>query len=513
MTPTGDWQQKLRLISGLVLFTFAGFHFFNHALGLISLEAMQQFQDWRHVVTRSAAGGLVLVAAIITHPTMALIKLARRSTLRMPLWEATQGLLGLCIPFYLLQHIAVSRIAHDYFGATDDYKYMLGGLWPDLAWAQSILLLIVWTHGCMGMHYWLRLSAGYRKLFMPLLALAVMLPMLGLAGFSVAGRQVAADKAEKARQAAAYGKKSYSGGYGEDSGGYGADSGGYGAAKKSDPYGYGADGGGYGAAKKSDPYGYGADSGGYGAAKKSDPYGYGEGEEDDPYGYGSPAKAAAPAVSVEDIKQNLPWLFYGLLALAFGIFAGRQALQLRLPRLTVRYAGGQTARSPRGPTLLEISRSRRIPHASICGGRGRCSTCRVHVNEGVEGLDPPSAAEAATLARVQAGPNIRLACQIRPGGDLDVSQMVPPITVPGQKAGYGSGEADGIERDMAVLFLDVRGFTAMSAEKLPYDVVHILNHLFEAAGQAVRAHGGWIDKYMGDGMMAVFGRDCEVGEA
>lgn len=465
MIPTGNWQQKLRLISGLVLLTFAAFHFFNHALGLVSVEAMQQFQDWRHGVTRSDPGGLVLLLAIITHPTMALIKLARRSTLKMPLWEAIQIGLGISIPLYMLQHLAQTRIAFQFFGVEDDYNYILGGLWPDHAWQQSILLLIVWLHGCMGLHYWLRLSGTYRKIAIPLLALAVMLPVLGLAGFTVSGRQVGLEVAEKARKAQAYGNKSYSGGYGEEDGGYG-------------------------------------DSDGYG-------------EDEDPYGYGASKQtsSAKPSVSIDDVKQALPLVFYGLLALALGIFAGRRALQLRLPRLTVRYAGGHSARSVPGPTLLEISRSRKIPHASICGGRGRCSTCRVHVSAGCDSLPPPSAAEAATLARVKAGPNIRLACQIRPVADLAVSQMVPPITVPGQRDGYGSGEADGIERDMAVLFLDVRGFTAMSADKLPYDVVHILNHLFEAAGRAVTAQGGWIDKYMGDGMMAVFGRDCPVGEA
>lgn len=461
MIPTGNWQQKLRLYSGLVLFTFAGFHFFNHALGLVSIEAMEIFQDWRQIVTRSVPGGVILLLAVITHPLMALIKLARRNTLKMPAWEATQLILGLTIPFYMLQHIAATRIAYEFFGVTDDYRYELGGLWPSLAWQQSFLLLIVWLHGCMGIHYWLRINKTYRKIAIPLLGLAVLLPTLALAGFTVAGRQVAAENAEKARKAQAYGG-GYSSSYGKD------------------------------------------DESGYGQEEEEDPYGYGSGTE---------AKKAEPSITATDVKNNLPYVFYALLALSLAVFTGQRALQLRLPRLTVRYSGGKTARSARGPTLLEISRSGNIPHASVCGGRGRCSTCRVHVSRGASTLDPPSPAEAATLDRVKAGPNIRLACQIRPSEDLTVAQMVPPLQLPGQKAGFSSGEADGLERDMAVLFMDVRGFTTMSADKLPYDVVFILNHLFEAAGKAISNEGGWIDKYLGDGLMAVFGRDCPPQEA
>jgi adenylate cyclase len=48
-----DLLQRLRLASGLVLFTFVATHFLNHALGLISLEAMQEMQAWRKLVTRS----------------------------------------------------------------------------------------------------------------------------------------------------------------------------------------------------------------------------------------------------------------------------------------------------------------------------------------------------------------------------------------------------------------------------------------------------------------------------
>ena len=69
----------------------------------------------------------------------------------------------------------------------------------------------------------------------------------------------------------------------------------------------------------------------------------------------------------------------------------------------------------------------------------------------------------------------------------------------------------GSERNLAVLFLDTRGFTAIAEMRLPYDVVFILNRLFAEVGEAIRRHGGTIDKYLGDGLMALFG--AEAGEA
>jgi adenylate cyclase len=62
------------------------------------------------------------------------------------------------------------------------------------------------------------------------------------------------------------------------------------------------------------------------------------------------------------------------------------------------------------------------------------------------------------------------------------------------------------------LFADVRGFTELSDGRLPYDVVFVLNRYFTAMGQAVEEAGGRVDKFMGDGVMALFGVGGE-GEA
>jgi adenylate cyclase len=192
----GDVLQRLRLASGLVLLTFAATHFLNHALGLVSLEAMQGMQAWRKVVTRSWLGSGVLLAAFLIHIALALYKISRRLTWRLPVWEAAQILTGLSIPLFLITHIVYNRGAASLAGTDDTYAYELGNIWPALAWEHSLLLLVVWVHGCIGLHYWLSLARWYRRLQPVLLALAVALPVSALAGFSVAGRQMAARLAE-----------------------------------------------------------------------------------------------------------------------------------------------------------------------------------------------------------------------------------------------------------------------------------------------------------------------------
>ena len=58
---------------------------------------------------------------------------------------------------------------------------------------------------------------------------------------------------------------------------------------------------------------------------------------------------------------------------------------------------------------------------------------------------------------------------------------------------------------MAILFSDIRNFTPFAESHLPYDVIHILGRYFRKVGEPVLRHGGYIDKYMGDGIMAIFG--------
>src|SRR6185295_4741556 len=57
---------------------------------------------------------------------------------------------------------------------------------------------------------------------------------------------------------------------------------------------------------------------------------------------------------------------------------------------------------------------------------------------------------------------------------------------------------------------DLRAFTQLTEKKLPYDVVFLLNRYFAEMGHAVETAGGRIDKFIGDGVMALFGLDSGV---
>jgi adenylate cyclase len=159
-------------------------------------------------------------------------------------------------------------------------------------------------------------------------------------------------------------------------------------------------------------------------------------------------------------------------------------------------------------SVLEASRSAGIPHASVCGGRGRCSTCRIRLGDGAERQPPPSADEARVLKRIGANASVRLACQLRPSHDLTVVPLLPASAGPGDvRVRVDPGQ--GVEREIAVLFADIRAFTRMAEGRLPYDVVFVLNQYFKAMGQAIEDQGGRVDKFIGDGIMALYGIDQE----
>src|SRR5512145_985585 len=177
----GDLMQRLRLVSGLVLFLFAATHFANHALGLLSLEAMHAVQGWRKAVTRSWPGSIVLLAAFLGHILLGLYRIAQRLTWNLPFWEAAQVATGLSIPLFLITHVVYNRGAASLAGTDDTYAWELGNIWPVLALEHGALLLVVWVHGCIGLHYWLRLASWYPRARQALFALAVALPVAALA--------------------------------------------------------------------------------------------------------------------------------------------------------------------------------------------------------------------------------------------------------------------------------------------------------------------------------------------
>ena len=112
--------------------------------------------------------------------------------------------------------------------------------------------------------------------------------------------------------------------------------------------------------------------------------------------------------------------------------------------LSVTYADGTKLDVKSGLTLLEISRMNNMPHASLCGGKGRCGTCRVRVHEGMDILPDASEAERKTLERIKAEPDTRLACQVIPqGGMITIERLIPAYVEPKDLRHSPSADVDG----------------------------------------------------------------------
>ncbi len=181
---------------------------------------------------------------------------------------------------------------------------------------------------------------------------------------------------------------------------------------------------------------------------------------------------------------------------------------------TLHFEREKDVRTTSTATILQASLGAGIPHAHVCGGRARCSTCRVLVTQGLEHCLPRNENEER-LARIKGfSPEVRLACQTRVSGDIRLRRLVlddEDIRVAIREGRTDAGDV-GREAEATILFCDIRSFTAFSERALPYDVIHILNRYFETIGTIIDRYGGYIDKYMGDGIMVVFGLDRVLSE-
>jgi adenylate cyclase len=214
-----------------------------------------------------------------------------------------------------------------------------------------------------------------------------------------------------------------------------------------------------------------------------------------------------------NLEVELYWIYVVLLALVFVARVARWLIERRRGLVSITYPGGRVVRVPIGCAVLDASRRAGIPHAAICGGRGRCTTCRIRVLRGVATLPPPSASEQALLGRLLAGPSVRLACQLRPCADIAALPLLPAGIGASESRRRDYSEASDIERFAAIMFVDIRRSTALVEKRLPYDVVFLLNYFFDAVAGAVVDAGGMPNQFLGDGMMAIFGIHTDAREA
>ena len=420
------WRGRLRLASALVLLVFVICHLTAHSLLLVSFEDAEATRNVLMYPWRTWIGTGILTAAFVVHFSNALWSIYVRRALRLNRWEWTQLSLGLCIPLLLMFHVVSTRIAEETLEVTTYYNTAFIVQWLMLPWlgaVQMIAVVTVWTHACIGIHYWLRTKRWYPNWRPLLFGVALLLPALALAGYVTGGNQVL-------RQA------------------------------------------------------------------KSDP-------DFVSSSLGNSNLTAETGAAIDRMVYIGLGVWFGLVLLPFagrGLRAWRD--RRRKPPI-LSHANGRRVPIFPGATVLETLRAHGIAHASVCGGRARCTTCRVLVTKGLDRLPAPAGQEAKALSRVGATPGMRLACQIRPSADI----AVMPLLAADASAADGAvrGGLEGSERPITVVFVDLRGSTTLGEAKLPYDVLFILNQFFHEMTQALAATHGHYSQFTGDGLMALYG--------
>ena len=420
--------RQLRFGCGLVLFAYLVSHFINHALGNISLDALAAGVYYHKQFWQFLPVAIVFYTAVFVHGGLGIWALYERRQFRWKAIEPLQLVLGLSIPALIIAHIASVRLGQTLFEQEKLYPQVLYGYWvvyPYRIRLTLAALVIAWIHGSIGLYFWLRMKAFFKRAAPFLLAAAVLVPTLALLGLYQGGRTVVKESASAEWRA--------------------------------------------------------------------------ENLSQDQVG--TPAE--------QDILESISKHFLiGYLGLIGFVIVARGVRALRERRggmISLSYGNGRTLRVPKGLSVLEASLRHQVPHASVCGGRARCSTCRIRVIGDCSSLPEPSNREAFVLSRVGTGqdPAIRLACQLRPVTDISFFQIFLPQAA---TAGSASGPAHiGEERYLVNMFVDMRGSTRLAENRLPFDTVFVVNRFLGAVSQAVIACGGQPNQFLGDGQLALFG--------
>ena len=224
--------------------------------------------------------------------------------------------------------------------------------------------------------------------------------------------------------------------------------------------------------------------------------------------YLSPANDAQ-RIAIAQWQDRLLAGYFAIIGATFGARAIRNLLERSRRRLVTISYPGRTVRVPRGWSVLEASRGFHLAHASMCGGRARCSTCRVRVTAGDDVCPGAQADERATLARIGAPAGVRLACQLRPHGDISVIPLVRterPIYRPAASRRSG-------EHEIVVLFCDFRNRAELAGDSIPQDLLYVLTLYVEALSNAIRAAGGTLSYVEPDSICALFGLECATAQA
>jgi adenylate cyclase len=428
----GIGVRQIRISCGLVLFFYLLWHFTNHALGNISYETMEAALSYHMRFWRNPAVEALFYTAAIVHWFLGLWALYERRQFRYPLPEITQLVLGLSIPLLIVVHIVGSRLQAPLFERYIDYAHSFVAYWitrPYMHWVQFALLLVAWTHGCIGLYFWLRLKSYFSRAAPYLLAVAVLMPTLALLGLIQGAREAVALYATPAWRA----------------------------------------------------------------------------ENFPPDSTATPPERAL----LETIELDAVVAYICVLALIFVARGVRVFGERHRGMIALRYPDGRVVRVPIGTSVLEASLRNRIPHASVCGGKARCSTCRIRIVGDVRNLPAPSAREAFVLERVGMGrdPSVRLACQLRPRSDIAFYQLFPPQMTAAMLRRSVRFRIDE-ERYLVSMFVDMRRSTSLAEKRLPFDTMFFINRFVAAVAKGVEDAGGQTNQFVGDGVLALFGLAC-----
>ena len=361
------------------------------------------------------------------HTALGIWALYERRQFRWKAIEPLQLLLGFSVPALVIAHIIGIRLGQTLYGHEKLYPQVLFLYWvsaPWRIWMMLAVMSVAWVHGCIGLYFWLRMKAFYKRAAPFLLAAAVLVPTLAMLGFYQGGRIVIDNDSREWR----------------------------------------------------------ADN----LTERQ-------------------VGTRAEAQVLDRITDYFLIGYLGLIGIALLARGVRAINERRRGMINLSYGNGRTVRIPKGLSVLEASLRNNVPHASVCGGRARCSTCRIRIIGDCSDLPEPSQREAFVLGRVGASdPSIRLACQLRPASDLSFFQLFLPHTMSADGHEFNPTRI-GQERYLVSLFVDMRGSTKLAEKRLPFDTVFIVNRFLGAVSQAVIESGGRPNQFVGDGMLALFG--------
>ena len=429
--------RRSRTISGCILFFYVFTHLLNHSLGLISLDTMEQgraifLRFWRHDVLF-----YVLYGALSIHFLLGVYALARRRSFRMSRKEWIRNSCAVLIPFFLASHLSITLWGSRFLGLNDSYAFMIISTYifdPFGYIILGLMLMLVWTHGSIGIIGLIEFREFYSKRRGLFQGLILGLPLIAYGGYIRASIELS-------------------------------------------------------------------------EASQSNPITILELISNSNF----TAEIGEKIVSLSDLLQFLVYPI--LLSLFVAFYFIRNLLEKRFNSIQVQYTDGTNINVSRGSSLLEASHKAGRYHESVCGGRGRCTTCRVRVTSSLGELPKPNKIEQSVINRLNFDQSLRLACQLRPETDIEINPLIKLVNHDKQNLRFSNQKnLSGIEKETVIMFCDLRGFTRLSDGKMPFDVVFILNKYFKLVTDAVEENKGRIDKFIGDGVMAIFDKDTTISK-